>query len=146
MWKKWWGRRAMTPGPGEESGGRLRTSADPSAAESAGPPGNTPEDEALLDRIASAVVKWGMSVPAIFMLESSKPLNFVGGQFLHFLSPIVHSVVDATELDRLAVLLEKRNTMEDLILRIERIDAGDPEPKRPEKTSETTDAAGPNRK
>jgi hypothetical protein len=82
----------------------------------------TEEDEKLLDRIATAVVRYGMTVPAIFLFESSKPLSFVGGQFLHFLSPIVHSVLDAHELDRLAHLLERRDTLEELIVRIERIE------------------------
>lgn len=81
------------------------------------------EDEALLDRIAAAVARWGMTVPAVFLLESSKPLSFVGSQFLHFLSPIAHSVLDARELDRLAVLLERRDTVERLIVRIERAEA-----------------------
>lgn len=85
----------------------------------------TPEDEELLDRIAAVVVRWGMTVPAIFTLESSKPLSFVGGQFLHFLSPIVNAVASTQDLDRLAVLLERRETVEELILRIERADAGD---------------------
>jgi len=114
MWKRWWVRKPE-PGPAEESGGRFRT-----AAEAPDEGGYTAEDEALLDRIAQATVRWGMAVPAIFMLESSKPLSFVGSQFLHFLSPIAHSVLDARELDRVAVMLEQRGTMEELIRRIER--------------------------
>lgn len=114
MWKKWWGRK---PGSreAEESGGTL---ASPANAK----PERTEEDEALLNKISEAVVRWGMATPAIFMLESSKPLSFVGSQFLHFLSPIVHTVLDAKDLDRLAILLEERETMEDLIRRIERAD------------------------
>ncbi len=88
----------------------------------AGRPPRTDEDDRLLDRIAAGIVRYGMTVPAIFMLESSKPLSFVGGQFLHFLSPIVHSIFNARELDRLAFLLERRDTMEELIVRIERED------------------------
>jgi hypothetical protein len=83
----------------------------------------TPEDDALLDRIAVAIVRWGMTVPAIFLLESSKPLSFVGSQFLHFLSPLAHSMLDARELDRLAALLERRETVEELIVRIERAES-----------------------
>ena len=99
-------------------------------ASETGPRAYTPEDEELLDRIANAVVRWGMTVPAIFLLESSKPLNFVGSQFLHFLSPIVHSVLDAKDLDRLAVLLERRETVEVLIRRIEKGEAEAPSRKR----------------
>jgi hypothetical protein len=121
MWKRWWARKPE-PGPGEESGGTYR--ADPAERSAPRPGERTPEDEELLDRIASATVRWGMGVPAIFLLESSKPLSFVGSQFLHFLSPIVHTILDARDLDRLAVMLERRETVEDLILRIEREEAG----------------------
>jgi hypothetical protein len=114
MWKRWWSRR------GERG-------TDDASAEASRPapegPARTAEDEALLDRIALGVVRWGMSVPAVFLLESSKPLNFVGSQFLHFLSPIAHSLLDARELDRLAAMLERRDTVEELIVRIERAEA-----------------------
>jgi hypothetical protein len=110
--KKWWGRKTEPRRP-EESGG-----APPPIREHRG--ALSQEDEELLDRIAAAVVRWGMEVPAVFMLESSKPLSFVGSQFLHFLSPIVHTVFDAKELDRVALLLEDRSTMERMIVRIER--------------------------
>jgi hypothetical protein len=110
--KKWWGRKTEPRRP-EESGG-----APPPIREHGG--ALSQEDEELLDRIAAAVVRWGMEVPAVFMLESSKPLSFVGSQFLHFLSPIVHTVFDAKELDRVALLLEDRSTMERMIVRIER--------------------------
>ena len=112
MWSRWWGRRPEDASP------------DPAApAPRARDPreeGLSAEDEALLDRIAAAVARWGMTVPAVFLLESSKPLSFVGSQFLHFLSPIAHTVLDARELDRLAVMLERRDTVERLIVRIER--------------------------
>jgi len=71
-----------------------------------------------------------MTVPAVFLLESSKPLSFVGSQFLHFLSPLAHSVLDARELDRLAVMLERRDTVEALIVRIERADAARRDPRK----------------
>jgi hypothetical protein len=112
MWKGWWGRTPRTKA--EETGGGVAAPERRTA-----PRERTPEDEALLDRIARAVAKFGMTVPAVFMLESSKPLSFVGSQFLHFLSPIVHTVLNAQELDRLAVMLERRDTVEVLIQRIE---------------------------
>jgi len=113
MWKGWWGRKP-DPRPGSESGG---TFVPPAPRK--GPRERTPEDEQLLDRISRAVVGRGMAVPAVFLLESSKPLSFVGSQFLHFLSPIVHTLFEAKELDRLALLLERRDTVEELIVRIE---------------------------
>ncbi len=114
MLKRWWGR------PAQELPERAGDVEPP--ARRSGPPPRTAEDDQLLDRIAAGVVRYGMTVPAIFLLESSKPLSFVGGQFLHFLSPIVHSIFDARELDRVAILLERRDTLEELIVRIERRD------------------------
>jgi hypothetical protein len=137
MFGRWWTRR-KSPGTAEDS---FRTLAVAESAPEAGtdPRRPTPEDEALLDRIAAAVVRWGMEVPAIFLLESAKPLSFVGGQFLHFLSPIVHSVADAKDLDRLAILLERRETVEELILRIERADARGVPADKPAKTAQGTE-------
>lgn len=112
MWKRWWTR------PPTETAGDGAAAPAPSAK-----PGLSAEDEQLLVGIADAVVRWGMTTPAIFLLESSKPLNFVGSQFLHFLSPIAHSVLDARQMDRLAVMLERRDTVEELIVRIERSEA-----------------------
>ena len=111
MWTRWWSRKPNAKS--EESGGTFATNERAEQSEL------TPEDDELLERITSAVVRFRMTVPAIFLLESSKPLNFVGSQFLHFLSPIAHSVLDARELDRLAALLERRDTIEVLIRRIE---------------------------
>jgi len=115
MLKGWWGRKNTLPQAPDASAEAARPKpADDSA--------RTPEDERLLDRIAAGIVRWEMTVPAVFLLESSKPLSFVGSQFLHFLSPIIHTIVDARELDRFALMLEKRETVEELIVRIERED------------------------
>jgi hypothetical protein len=121
MLKGWWGKKATVPPTPEGSAEAAR----PNPAEASG---RNADDERLLDRIAQGVVRWEMTVPAIFLLESSKPLNFVGSQFLHFLSPIIHTLVDAKELDRFALMLEKRDTLEELIVRIERADQEKPKP------------------
>ena len=116
MWKRWWAGRQdpeRAGAPGDADAVRPRGE----------PPQRTPEDDALLERIAAATVRWGMAVPAIFLLESTKPLNFVGSQFLHFLSPMANSVLNAQDLDRLALLLERRDTVEELIKRIEAAEA-----------------------
>ncbi len=123
MWRRWWARRPD----------RTADDAGEAAARTAGRDdrGLSPEDEELLDRIAAGTTRRGMALPAIFLLESSKPLSFVGSQFLHFLSPIVHTVLEARDLDRLAVLLERRQTVEELIVRIERAEASGGGPGKP---------------
>ncbi|RMG19294.1 MAG: hypothetical protein D6729_05695 [Deltaproteobacteria bacterium] len=79
----------------------------------------TEEEARLLDRIAEEVVRRRLEVPAIFLLESMKPLSFVGAQAMHFFQPIVAAFLPPDGWDRLASLLERRETLEALIRRIE---------------------------
>ncbi|MCP9449287.1 MAG: hypothetical protein NNA21_04390 [Nitrospira sp.] len=77
------------------------------------------EDQALLDRIAEAVVQRGMAAPAMVFLESLAPMNFVGSQALHVLAPLLEVVLDAKTLDQAARLLERRDTIDRLVALIE---------------------------
>ncbi|MBM4127452.1 MAG: hypothetical protein FJ247_08920 [Nitrospira sp.] len=77
------------------------------------------DDLALLERIADAVVKRGMAAPATVFLESLGPMNFLGSQALHFLMPILEFALDVKELEQAARLLERRDTMAQLISIIE---------------------------
>jgi hypothetical protein len=64
-----------------------------------------------------------MTVPAIFFLESVKPLSFVGSQAMHFFEPMVRAIFSVPEYDRLAFLMERRENLEALLVTIEREDA-----------------------
>src|SRR5687768_12974062 len=92
----------------------------------AGPPAKTEaprlsdEDAALLDRIANEVVRRRLTTPAILLLESVKPLNFVGSQFLVFMDPIVRLFLTIRDYDRFVQMLEQRDSIEWLIQAIER--------------------------
>lgn len=79
----------------------------------------TPEDLELLERIADAVVKRGMAAPATVFLESLGPMNFLGSQALHFLTPILEMAFNVKELEQVARLLERRDTIARLITVIE---------------------------
>ena len=81
--------------------------------------GNLAEQRALLDRIAEAIAARELTAPAVLFLESMKPLSFLGGQFMAFLSPFIHMVVDASDYDRIAEAIERRENVEFLIQRIE---------------------------
>lgn len=81
--------------------------------------GEDPADEALLDAIAGRVVKMSLAVPAVFFLESSKPLSFLGSQALVFLEPFVKAVLDLKSYDRFTALMEDRKNVERLIQKIE---------------------------
>jgi hypothetical protein len=75
----------------------------------------TIEDLALLERMADAVVKRGMTAPATVFLESLGPMNFLGSQALYFLTPIVEWAFNAKEVEQVARLLERRETISRLI-------------------------------
>ncbi len=79
-------------------------------------------DRELIEKVAAAIVARGMTTPAIFLLESSKPLSFLGSQALHFLEPFVRSLLDAPSYTRFAKALEDRENVERLLVRIEALD------------------------
>src|SRR5438093_6066357 len=79
----------------------------------------TTEDLALLERVADAVVKRGMTAPATVFLESLGPMNFLGSQALYFLTPIIELAFNAEEVSQVARLLERRDTIARLIALIE---------------------------
>ncbi len=83
------------------------------------PPPLPAEDEALLDRLAARVVELHMEVPAILALETSKPMTVIASQALIFFEPMIQSLFRFTDYRRFTALIERRDVMESLILRIE---------------------------
>ncbi|MGQ9661848.1 MAG: hypothetical protein ACUVWX_05845 [Kiritimatiellia bacterium] len=79
----------------------------------------TEDDLALLDRVAKWVVERRLTAPAIMLLESTAPLNFVGSSLMTFFRPIVGLAFNTTQWERFELLLEKRCTMHVLTERIE---------------------------
>ena len=63
-----------------------------------------------------------MTVPAILTLESVKPLSFVGSQALYFFEPMVRAFFTVPDYERFAALVERRDTLEALLVKIERRD------------------------
>jgi len=73
--------------------------------------------------MAEQVVARRMTVPAILFLESVKPVSFIGSQALYFFEPMVRAFFTVPEYERFAALLERRESLEDLLVRIEAQDA-----------------------
>ena len=80
----------------------------------------TSEDEEIVQKVAQGVVRRRLAAPAVMLLESVRPLNFLGSQTLAFFEPIVSVVLDANKCRRFRELLEKRSTVPALIDAIER--------------------------
>ena len=89
------------------------------AVEPEGQPLN-PEDAALLELVAATVVERGMATPAILFLESVGPMSFLGSQALHFFTPILEVIIPQRDVERVAQLLERRDTLSRLTVLIER--------------------------
>jgi predicted membrane chloride channel (bestrophin family) len=79
-------------------------------------------DEDLLNAVAQRIVRMGMAVPAVFFIESTKPLSFVGSQVLVFLEPFVSAFLTIRNYQRFTRLMEDRKNLETLIQRIETLD------------------------
>jgi len=77
------------------------------------------EDLQLLERVADAIVKRSMAAPAVVFLESMGPMNFLGSQALHFFTPLLDVVFPQRDIERVARLLERRETLSRLVAMIE---------------------------
>lgn len=77
------------------------------------------DDVQLMERVADVIVKRGMAAPATVFLESMGPMNFLGSQALHFFTPIIECAFNVKEVEQVARLLERRETIPQLIAVIE---------------------------
>ena len=77
------------------------------------------EEIALLEKVARVIVKREMSIPALLFLESVEPLHFLGSQVVHGLTPFLDIVCHPTELEQLAIILERRDSLERLSMLIQ---------------------------
>lgn len=95
----------------------------------------TPDEAALVERLADTIVKRQLAVPAVLFLESSKPLAFLAGQALHGLDPLLRGITERLDPRVAASIFDDREKIELLLQRIE-----DAEQRRLESL---TEGAGP---
>ena len=87
----------------------------------------------LINKIAQKVIDYRLSPVAIVFLESSKPLSFIGNQFLIFMQPFYRALFSFREYEEITAMLEDRKNIETLICEIERLEEERNESKRAEK-------------
>jgi hypothetical protein len=80
------------------------------------------EDQAIIDRLAQAIVSRGLTAPALLLLECARPLNYVSGQFMRLIAPFAELLFDQQQYARLASFLERRGSIEYICRRVEAID------------------------
>ena len=83
----------------------------------------TEREAEVMTRVAAKVVEWKMTVPAILFLESVKPLNYIGAQAMVFFEPFVQALFNIKDYDTFREMVERRENMERLLLKIEELDA-----------------------
>jgi hypothetical protein len=82
------------------------------------------EEERIINKVAVEINKRGMDMPAILMLETLKPLVYIGTQFGRFyVSPFLPIFGDAfyQDSEKIITIFEKRENVEKLIKRLEEI-------------------------
>jgi hypothetical protein len=77
------------------------------------------EEKELIKTYAKKITDKNLSVTAIFLLESTKYISFVGGQALIFLGPLFTIFINEDKYYKFIELLEKRENIEFLICEIE---------------------------
>ena len=75
--------------------------------------------EELIDQLALRTMRLGLATPAILLLETCKPLAFLGGQMMWAAQPFLNLWWKEKDLTELAQLLEDGEGVESLIERLE---------------------------
>lgn len=93
------------------------------AVESDEPIEPTPEQREIVDRVCREIVRRNMTIPALMSLEMSRPLGFLAAQTIHFFTPVIATITDATGHKHFAAFLERRQSIEYLCRRIEQLES-----------------------
>lgn len=86
-----------------------------------GDPGRFSSEELdrFVDRLADAIVRRHLSVPAVLFIEMGKPLSFVGASAVQFFAPLIDVWIDPDRVEKLGVVLGDRARVESLLVAIE---------------------------
>jgi hypothetical protein len=72
----------------------------------------SPEERALLEKLAAEIARRRMTGPAVTFLEMSRPMNGLGAAAIHFFSPLASTLASPVALKRFAEFLEKRGSVD----------------------------------
>ena len=78
-------------------------------------------EEEMIYEFAEKIVNKGLTIPTIFLLESTKYISFIAGQILIFLGPVLTFFINDKKYNQFIELIEKRQNIELLIVQIEKI-------------------------
>ena len=92
------------------------------AVDPPGPQEPTPEQFDPIDRLCRRIAASRMALPGVVALEMARPLNYIGSQVMHGMSPIIWAFARKETLEnysRIAEYLERRGSIEWICRRIE---------------------------
>jgi len=76
----------------------------------------------LIEKVSVFFASRRMGAPAILLLESVRPMNFIGSQVMYFLAPFANILFKGNEFEEFAALMQDRESVEIMIKRIDELD------------------------
>ena len=76
----------------------------------------------IVDKVCREVVKRHLVMPATILLETFRPLNYIGSQVMHFFQPIISAVLSGDGYTDFSQFLEQRGSVDYLCQRINEIE------------------------
>ena len=77
------------------------------------------QSEQLIEQLTEQISRWRLTVPAILLLQVTRPLGFIASQGLLLCQPLLSFVYDAPRVADYAELLADRASMDRLVTRLE---------------------------
>lgn len=103
------------------------------------------EEEEIIRRVAEKITEYGMSAAAVLLLQTFKPMAFLGGQTgRFFIGPLLYGLGDKISLgaEKLFMVFEKRDNIEKLIRMLEQRAEEETRKREEAERRETKGAAG----
>ena len=77
------------------------------------------QSEQLLDQLTQNIDRWGLNVPALLFLQTTKPLSFIASHGLLLCQPLLSFFYDTPRIADYADLLADRANIDRLVARLE---------------------------
>jgi len=106
------------------------------AVDRPGPAEPTDAQRRLVDKVCVEIVRRRLTTPALIFLETSRPLNYLGAQAMHFLQPIATVVLDRDGYRSFTEFLEQRGSVDYFCNRIQDLET-QAERKQPKRAGQT---------
>jgi len=80
------------------------------------------EANEMIEKIARFIVERHLAPAGILFIESVRPLNNIGSQFMYFLLPFAEIIFDSQKYQRFAMMIQNGENVKRLISRIDELD------------------------